>query len=165
MIGISASAINSKSPYKVIQTQHNSFQFTTDYGNVYEVGFVVENMFDFDGVYQFYIEEKISINKRFDAKIEQVIVVILEEFFSHQNAILDYICDTSDGKQAARNRLFMQWIRQHADAKNYSYRNLSVEVEGITFYASVLLKKDSTIFDSFMQAVNSFEKDLFSKTH
>ena len=78
---LSLENINSKSPYKVSITDGNSFSFTTEEGNEYEIGFIKDDMFGITDAYQFFIVPKSEKNTIKDGKIQQTIVAVIEEFF------------------------------------------------------------------------------------
>lgn len=48
-----------------------------------------------------------------DRKLRETIVAIVEGFFSINNEAMLYICETGDGKQAMRNRLFQYWYSHY----------------------------------------------------
>lgn len=95
--------------------------------------------------------------------MELAIVAMLEEFFSHDNAILDYICDSLDGRQATRQRLFSSWVTRYAKRDDFTFKTMSMDLEGIRMYASVLLKKDGRLHDQFLKAVDNFINDMTGK--
>ena len=65
---LSLTNINSKSPYQVSLTDGNSFYFTTEEGNEYEIGFIKDDMFGLSDAYQFFIVPKGEANTIKDKK-------------------------------------------------------------------------------------------------
>ena len=65
---LSLTNINCKSPYQVSLTDGNSFYFTTEEGNEYEIGFIKDDMFGLSDAYQFFIVPKGEANTIKDKK-------------------------------------------------------------------------------------------------
>ena len=104
------------------------------------MGFVEDYMLLVENVYQFFLVPKTEAGTTRDAKIQQTITAIIEEFFAAQEVLLDYICDTKDGRQAARSRLFSGWFAKYPLRHQYTLRTMSVDFEGEAYYASVILR-------------------------
>lgn len=160
---ISLETLNKQSPYKLESSGLYSFCFTTDYGKAYEVGFIQDYMISDDGVYQFFINAKDKSKTFPDRKIEATVKVILKEFFKQEEAVLDYICDTSDNRQAARSRKFESWFRNFADNNMFTMFPMNVEVDGISYYAAVITRKDNPRLEKLTSAIKQFEKDMEDK--
>lgn len=76
---------------------------------------------------------------------------------------MDYICDTCDNRQAARNRKFEGWFHRFADDSNYTYKGMKAIIEGITFYAAIVIRNDNPRLKNILKAVEQFEADFSSK--
>lgn len=130
------------------------FEFVTDYGVRFNVGFQeVENLLSYE-TYQFLIVNTEHRKSPGDAKLRNTIMAIIEEFFISNNCAMLYVCDTGDNKQTFRNHLFEYW------AKLFPHRNLfystSVNIidgEGVENYASLTLRLDHP---NFVEVVNEF---------
>lgn len=48
-----------------------------------------------------------------DLKVRDTILIIIEDFFMNNQSALLYICETGDGKQMARGRLFAYSLPDH----------------------------------------------------
>lgn len=66
------------------------------------------------GAYQFIIVNENNTPSPNDFKLHETIFCIIEDFFKANPEILLYLCETGDGKQASRNRLFIKWFREYA---------------------------------------------------
>ena len=86
--------------------------------------------------------------------------MIIEEFFSHKEVAMLYICDTSDGRQASRDRLFRIWFDTYIHNESFSLYTESVMIEKTRYYSSVLLRKDNP---KLIQILKSFT--IFFKEH
>jgi hypothetical protein len=64
----------------------------------------------------------------------------------HQSALL-YICETNDGKQHSRSRLFRYWINAYDYIKKYLYLSTSItDLEGVDNAAAIIIRKDNPNF-------------------
>lgn len=113
-------------PYTLISQEGTdvSYTFITDHNIQYVVRYVSSTGYYFDDSsdigdteileFQFVPIEK-GIKLVQDLRIAETLATSMKDVLSlRKNAIL-YICDKSDGKQAARNKLFDKWY------KNYSW--------------------------------------------
>lgn len=163
MLNLSIERINKHSAYKVSLSNEDTYTFTTDFGTVYEVGFVEDYMLGIKDVYQFFIAPKNNSLRPKDIKIQNTLIPIIEEFFVNNDVLLDYICDTSDGRQASRNRLFSHWFSLYPKRREYTLRSLSVFYEDISFYAAVVIKNDNPNYEECLMAVDNFEIEIRNK--
>lgn len=163
MLNLSLKEINRHSAYEVSLSDDDTYVFTTSSGVIYEVGFVEDFMLGIDNVYQFFIAPKNNTDPPKDLGTRDTIISILEEFFNSNDVLLDYICDTADGKQALRNRLFSHWFALYPQRKDYTLRSLSVYYEDISFYASVVIKNSNPNYAQCLLAIDDFEMQIRDK--
>lgn len=137
---LSVDRINAHAPYSVTLTSKGYFLFNTDQDVTYAISFTEE--FEIGGCmgYQFSIRNANNHHGSFDKKIRETIVGILEEFFRTNINVLLYICDTSDQREAARNRLFIHWFKQFADPSTYTFCSSEAIVEGEGFYTAMIVE-------------------------
>lgn len=159
----SLSSLNEEVPYKLESSGLYSFSFVTEQGKKYEIGFIQDLMISDEGIYQFFISTEDKFKTAPDVKIQQTVMVVMTEFFKTQGVVLDYICATEDNRQAARDRMFHRWYEQAMDKDLYCMRNLSVEIDDVWYYASVILRKDNPRYDAVMEAVDRFIADFQDK--
>ena len=67
-----------------------------------------------DGAFHFFIDNSEKEHGNYDPKILEVVTIILEEFFSQEPTVMLYICDSTDKRQAARDRLYYLWFYDYA---------------------------------------------------
>lgn len=163
MLNLSIEHINESSPYTVVFTQHRTYSFKTDEGVCYDVGFVEDHMLGIDNVYQFFIEAESTVSQHPDTKIQSTVYAILEEFFNNGCMILDYICDTSDGRQSVRNRLFSRWFRMYPGKSGFTIHSISANSDGVLYYAAVVIRNDNPDYDLCMEEVDKFEDEMEDK--
>lgn len=163
MLKLSIDNINSHSPYRIQLSGDGLFYFVTDEAQTYEVGFVEDYMITLENAYQLFLIPKSGQNEFKDSKIQQTITAIIEEFFKTNDVLLDYICDTKDGRQAARSRLLTQWFNQYPKRNLYTLRTISVELDDVSYYASVIIRNSHPNYDECIAAIDAFEKEIKEK--
>lgn len=138
--------INRKAPYlvSISKIRSNYFDFSTNSGVRYSIGFDEDGLLQSDESYQLII---VNVNNRpspRDAKVRDTIIAIIDEFFSKNNVTMLYICETADGKQQMRSRLFQYWFSTYTHKSDFILVNSSVkDAEGIDNYATIILRKDN----------------------
>lgn len=163
MLSLSIDRINLTSPYKVINSGEDSFVFVTDHGVKYEVSFVLDYTLDIANSYQLCIDNVDSKTQPRDAKVRDTIVVIIKEFFNNNELSLLYICDTSDGRQKIRNRIFRIWFEEKTSRELYTIIPASIEVDGEEYFASLILCNNHPQYDAISSAFAKFKEELMDK--
>lgn len=72
-------------------------------------------------VYQFGISNPQGTKSPRDQKVRNTILAIIEEFFNKNKAALLYICETGDGMQKMRSRLFQYWFSIYNEREEYLF--------------------------------------------
>lgn len=147
--------INIHAPYPVEVEGDTAVRFITDYGIEYSVGFAEDYSFMEDGVYQFYISNMTHAPPPNDVKVRLTIEAIIEEFFFQEPAVMLYICDTMDSRQAVRDRLFRHWFEEYVNRNQFHMKNASVEFDEVSYFATILLRCDHP---NFINITNSFDR-------
>lgn len=139
---LSTENINKTSPYKVEKVNDHAFVFHTIANIVYYISFK-EDM-EIAGLYsyQFIIERK-SEKLGYDVGVRESIIAIIREFFAQNNDILLYICDTSDGREAIRNRLFIRWFKETDCDNVFEIKTADAIVEGESMFFAIIYKKSN----------------------
>ena len=163
MFQLSIDSINQHSPYILSTSGEGLFCFTTDEGLIYEVGFVEDQMISIGNAYQFFLIPKSSSNVGKDEKMQKTVTAIIEAFFESGDVLLDYICDSNDGRQAARSRLFSLWFNQYPKRNQFTLRTMSIVYENITYYASAIVRNDNPHYREYMKAIDDFEAEMREK--
>lgn len=163
MLNLSLKKINSRSPYVVSSVGEDVFSFSTDYGVDYELGFIEDHMLEFDKLYQFFLLTKNGAKPVKDPKILVTVYAVLEEFFQDGNLILDYVCDTNDGRQEARSRLFYHWFDVNPKSPGFTCSQIITSCDGVGYYAAVVLRNDNPHYRECMEAIDSFIKNINDK--
>lgn len=139
---LSIESINSISPYKVEKLNDYAFVFHTKANVVYYVSFKEDMEIAGLDSYQFIIERK-SEKQGYDADVKDSIIAIINEFFAQNNDILLYICDTSDGREAIRNRLFVRWFKETDKENLFEIKTADATVEGEGMFFAIIYRKSN----------------------
>ncbi len=156
MINLSVDSINLRAPYKVEQTGDTSFMFETKHGVVYSVGFMQDVSFYREGVYQFYLINLSSKTIGVDKNISETVRVVIEEFFTHKEVVMLYICDTTDLRQESRDRLFKIWFNTYEKSDSYSLYTEGMTIDNVRYLSSVLLRKDHPLHNQVLNKFHDF---------
>ena len=104
---------------------------------------------------------KVNKNKKHspnDNILKLTLIKIVENFFQKNKNILLYICETGDGKQAARSKLFINWFRKYENSSLFYFKTTEIISEGEKNYAAIILRKDNpeldTITHEFDELIN-----------
>ena len=156
MVHISADAVNLHSSYKVKQESDNVFSFKTKHGIVYTVGFVADVSFFDEGVYQFFIINESGHTSRADKEVFETVRVIIEEFFAQREPVMLYICDTTDKRQASRDRLFRIWFHTYIMNDAYSMYSEQMTIDNVRYFSCIILRKDHPMHNKVLSTFHDF---------
>lgn len=139
MIDFSLQHILQNAPYDITLSEVG-FIFQTDAGIHYRVSFDEEEIV-LGGckTYQFILYKVENVRAPHDPKIETTVLAIINEFFRSNQHVLLYVCDTSDGKESGRNRLFLRWFERNAAPDQFTIRTASAKVEDETVYIAIIV--------------------------
>lgn len=138
-------AIQEKAPYKVTKiADQMHVAFFTDYGVQYIAGFDKDDTtMPITETYQFSIINFNNKKSPRDPKVRETIIAIVENFFMENQEVMLYICETGDGKQSMRSRLFGYWVNHYKKEWKIMFLTASIpDEDGITNYASIIIRQD-----------------------
>lgn len=139
MIRFSLKHILENAPYDLLLSDNN-FMFKTDLGIHYMVSFNKEDiMFGECGTYQLIIRKIEETRSRHDPKVEVTILAIVNEFFRSNQEVMLYLCDTSDGRERSRNRLFLNWFDRYVEKNRFTICKAHAEVEGEGLFLCIIV--------------------------
>lgn len=160
---LDVSAINVSAPYSVWNITENYYYFKTEHGAIYKVGFMDDDTIWDTGAYQFLIINENNRPSPNDPKLKETVFCIIEAFFKVNPDILLYLCETGDGKQASRNRLFVRWFREYASKHLYYFDTVEIEAEGIRNFAAIIVQKSNPDLENIVREFNEVVSTLNSK--
>ena len=140
--------INQTAPYRVGKIREGAFLFRTETGIIYYILFKPDMEIANSQTYQFVIDRQSESRGGHAERIRDTIISIIYEFFTQNNDILLYICDTDDGREAMRNRLFIRWFTETADASHFVIKTAHCKVEDQVFYTAIILQKSHPHYDA-----------------
>ena len=142
---LNVETIQEKAPYKVTKIADDKHvAFFTDYGVQYIAGFDKDDItMPVTETYQFSIINFNNKKSPRDPKVRETIIAIVENFFVENQEVMLYICETGDGRQSMRNRLFEYWIDNYKKKWKIMFLTASIPDEnGILNYASIIIRQD-----------------------
>lgn len=102
------------------------------------------------GTYQFFIINESHRPSPNDEKLKATVFRIIEAFFAANPDILLYICETGDGRQALRSRLFVQWFSTYSRRDDYVMQTAEV-LEGKTRnFAALIVQKSNPRLEAIL---------------
>ncbi len=113
-----------------------------------------------DGAYHFFIDNNGREHGSYDSKILDVVTVILEEFFNQEPTVMLYICDSTDHRQSARDRLYHLWFYDYARNHEMTLYSDSVTFNQVNYYAGILLRHDHPLHDMILSYYQDFLKHV-----
>lgn len=142
---LSLKRINENSSYPVETAGEDGFyQFFTDGGVHYSVGFMEDDILLSRNSYQLIIANINNHKSPRDRKVRDTIIAIVDEFFRNNNSTLLYICETGDSRQSMRNRLFEYWFSTYNRKALFTMISSSiVDEEGVVNFATIILRNDN----------------------
>lgn len=144
MVSLNLERINLTVPYQLRPTPKElECQFTTDFGVIYTIGFVPDEILTCTEVYQFNLINTNNRTSPRDPKVRDTVLTFIYDFFQTREAAMLYICETGDNKQRMRQRLFRRWIETSPYKNNvFDLFTRIVDAEGTEHYASLLYRVD-----------------------
>ncbi len=144
MIVLNESKINDTAPYHVVINKDGYATFTTNNGLHYIVGFDPDDASLSLLCYQLVIINSDNKPSPRDKKLRDTVISIVKDFFEGNNEVVLYICETGDGKQAMRNRLFQFWYSRESNKLDVTYLSAAIQdEEGVTNYVTIIMRNDN----------------------
>lgn len=129
------------------QYEDGTFCFVTDSSIEIFVCFEKDEILQIGESYQLGISNPKGIKSPRDSKIRLTIISIVKEFFKKNQAGLLYICETGDGMQKMRNRLFKYWFSIYGESDEYYFLPMTIyDEEENENYAALIIRYDNPLF-------------------
>ena len=162
MNALDLSVLNQKTPYHVECNNERDYTFTTDFGVICVISFMDDFSIWQEGAYQLIIGNKNRSSSPNDLKLRDTIFRIVEAFFEVNPEILLYVCETGDGKEAFRNRLFLRWLKDYIGKDDFIVDHFELRAEGVTNFAAIIVQasnpKASDILTEFHEYLEILQK-------
>lgn len=135
--------INRLAPYKVWTENGRDYLVETSNELLFKIGFMDDYAIWQNGAYQFYINNESHLPSPNDEKLKATIFRIIEAFFAANPDILLYICETGDGRQALRSRLFIRWFNTYSKRDAYVMKTDEVQEGNTRNFAALIVQKSN----------------------
>lgn len=156
--------------YNFYRVDDLTFLFTTDAGDEYQCYFIsyaeyfasqpdiASNFFSFN--LKLVSNEGKPVRKGTDKRIADTIITIVGDFLDLKANAVVYVCDNSDGREAARSRKFLSWFDyyDHPSSKIVKVTS-NFTVGGLFIYSSLLVHKKNKRFTELVLAYLDLTKD------
>ena len=144
MTEMNISRLNLHSPYYIVQDEDGDMFFRTDYGVEYGISFELNEELLKYPTYEFGIQNKNHQPSPSDTKLRDTILAIIEEFFDSNGGVMLYICETGDGMQAFRFRLFVRWFNNYEHRDRYELRTIEEVMDDKTpNFGAIIVEKSN----------------------
>lgn len=150
MNNLSLDIINAKSPYIVQRADDGDYVFQTAKGVIYGIGFLENDPLGGCETYQLSISNQNKVHASYDPDVKNTTLIIVEEFFSKNLDGLLYLCDTSDSREAARNRLFLRWFEKYSEPDRFTIKTANAVVEGQGIYAAIIVENRNPLANAII---------------
>ena len=131
------------SPYKVWTKNGHDYNIETTRGHIFVIGFMDDYSIWPEGAYQFTITNQSQQPSPLDEKLRETILLLIEAFFAANPDILLYICETGDGRQAFRSRLFVRWFNNYAGRDAFVMQTAEVQEGKTRNFAALIVQKSN----------------------
>ena len=163
MIDLSLASINSFSQYPVSKTDEGSYVFQTSKGIHYDISFEEDRAIGGCPTCQLILTKVEHIRSGYDPNVEPSILAIINEFFRSYLNVLLYICDTSDGRESNRYRLFLKWFEKHAEPNRFTIRTGKINIEEHELYITVIFENRNPLQSDIIAQIEKDEELLSQK--
>jgi Family of unknown function (DUF6169) len=148
--------------YHIYRISELYYSFTTDYGLEYKCTFtsgkeyfknyplISSKVFSFELTLVKKSKDKKLVT---DPRIADTVIKIVGNFLNSKINAVVYICDTADGRSAARARKFNSWF-SYEEHPSHQIIKVSTDVDGggITLYTALLVHRKNKLKNQFVQA-------------
>ena len=152
-------ASSSSNHFDIIEQKEMDYVFISRDGIKYHATFYPMSYIypQLKNTFSFSIEPEDNTPHPLDTKIAATIVEILKRFFlNNQNAMI-MVCDSLDGKERKRRKLFDRWY-EHFASDNILKYDASAPLEEYQLYLSIYFTKDNPNKEELLRAF----RDLLS---
>lgn len=163
MNALDLNRVNRLAPYKVWTENGCDFLVETSKGHLFVIGFMDDYSIWPTGAYQFTINNQSHQPSPLDYKLRETILLLIEAFFDSNPDILLYICETGDGRQAFRSRLFVRWFNNYSRRDAYVMQTVEVEEGNTRNFAALIVQKSNPRLSEILSEFNETISILTNK--
>ena len=152
-------ASDSSNHFEIVEIEEYSYSFISRDGIKYRVFFypLFEYYPQFVNTYSFSIEPEDGRPHPIDVRIALTVVEILKRFFEKNDQAMIMVCDSLDGKEEKRRKLFDRWFVQYSDG-TITKVDGAAHGEGMNLFASLYFKNTNPNRHRLVDAFYEFMK-------
>jgi len=113
--------------------------------------------------YQFFITNESDQHSPNDTELWDTVIAVIEEFFQVNQSVMVYWCDTSDGHEELRARLFVRKFNLYKGHDKFIFKTIETNTEGIPYYAALIYRKDHPFAQDITDKVDYVIEELKDK--
>lgn len=162
MVNLDLEIVNKLSPYPVKVRTEKVYYFKTDFGMLCTIMFMEDYSIWETGAYQFIINNESNTPSPLDTKLRDTVFILIEAFFNVNPEILLYICETGDGKQEFRSRLFVRWFNTYSGREAYILETAEVKDGETNNFAALIVQKSNP---KLSKILSEFDETISILTH
>lgn len=154
---------DSLNPYEIDEEESLDYTFITKDGIKYHASFYsVEPLYpEFVDTYSFSIEPEDKRSHPMDRRIAITIAEILKRFFAVNTNAMIMVCDSTDGKEFKRRKLFDRWFEHFSDNSILKY-DASAPLSEYQLFISLYISKNNPNREKLLHAFSKLmENDLY----
>jgi hypothetical protein len=95
--------------------------------------------------------------------LRETILLLIEAFFASNPDILLYICETGDGRQAFRSRVFVRWFNTYTNRDAYIMKTAEVKEGKTKNFAALIVQKSNPRLEEILAEFNETISILTNK--
>jgi len=152
---LNVSLINRQAPYPIQELAPNRYQFVTEVNILYHFVFDEDEPIGGVPTYQFSIVNVSNMPPSNDGKVKRLTMAVLENFFENNDFVILYICDTSDGRQSVRTRLFQKWFKEFDIENKYLILADSIVDENIKNEFGIIIQRSNPAINAVITDFNN----------
>ncbi|MCC8072094.1 MAG: DUF6169 family protein [Bacteroidales bacterium] len=158
MVELDLDSLNQRLPYPIFPyICEGAYSLITAFDVRYTIYFMPDESLISDDTYQFIISNVSNKPSPKDKKLRDTILEILFEFFRLNNHTVLYFCDTGDGKQALRDRLFRGWAEKAMQKGGFAFiSSIVYDEEGNQNFVALISRPDNPNLGAIVQEFNEY---------
>ena len=149
-----------KAPYPIFKEKDRDCFYFKVNATEYNIAFIQSNLLGVLPYDSICIDRDLKDNKG-NKEVANTLTIIIKNILD-KDRVLCFICDTTDGRQIARQKLFKTWFKTKKNSSQYVM--LSIESDDI--YGGIILKKSHPLYSEYLTEMENFKKEMTdSKPH
>lgn len=156
-------------PYLILKIDDKTYEFDTENGIEYLCSFLSfsEYFANWPDIASYFFSFNLELKDKnaklprgIDKRIADTVITIVEDFLESKVNAVVYVCDNSDGTEAARSRKFLSWFDyyEHPSTKIIQVSN-NFDAGGLLIYTTLLINKKNKRLNEMVLAYLDLTKE------